>query len=135
MSISKPNKFLNLDFAILNFLTQDMWDAITSSQLKYYERLTNKLNDPKIAPKTYWKILKTFVNGTEILLTPPLLVGNQFVSDFLVKANLFNDYFSKQCTTIDNNSSTPANISFETEESFPTFEICSGDIVRSFKVI
>ena len=97
MSISKPKKFLNLDFAISNFLTQDMWDAITSSQLKYYERLTNKLNDPKIAPKTYWKILKTFVNGTKILLTPPLLVGNQLVSDFLVKANLFNDYFSKQC--------------------------------------
>ena len=60
---------------------------------------------------------------------PPLLVGNQLVSDFLVKANLFNDYFSKQCTTIDNNS-IPANINFETEESLSTFEICSGDIVK-----
>ena len=58
----------------------------------------------------------------------PLLVGNQLVSDFLVKANLFNDYFSKQCTTIDN--SIPANINFETEESLSTFEICSGDIVK-----
>ena len=43
--------------------------------------------------------------------------------------------FSKQFTAIDNNSSTPANISFESEESLPTFEICPGGIVRSFKVI
>ena len=48
----------------------------------------------------------------------------------MVKANLFNDYFSKQCRIIGKNSSIPANISFEIEESFSTFEICSGDIVK-----
>ena len=31
---------------------------------------------------------------------------------------------------IGKNSSIPANISFETEESVSTFEICSGDIVK-----
>ena len=89
-------KSCKLDFAVLNSLTQDMSDAITSSKLKYYEDLRNKLKDPKKAPKTYWKILKTFVDGTKIPLIPPLLVGNQLVSDLLKKANLFNDYFSKQ---------------------------------------
>ena len=84
--------FCNFDFAILNLLTQDVSDVITSSKLKYDERLANKLNDPK---KTYWEILKTFVNGTKIPLIPPLLVGNQLVSDFIVKVNLFNDYFRK----------------------------------------
>ena len=34
---------------------------------------------------------------------------------------------------IDKNSSIPANISFETEESFSTFEICSGDIVKTIR--
>ena len=71
-------KSCKLDFAILNSLTQDMSDAITSSKLKYFEGLTNKLKDPKKAPKTYWKILKTFVNGTKIPLILPLLVGNFF---------------------------------------------------------
>ena len=123
-------KSCKLDFTVLNSLTQDISDAITSSKLKYYEGLANKLNDPKTAPKTYWKILKTFVNGTKIPLIPPLLVGNQLVSDFLEKANLFNDYFSKQCTTIDNNSAIPANTSFVTEERLSTFEICPGDIVK-----
>ena len=122
-------KSCKLNFAVLNSLTEDISDAITCYKLKYYKHLANKLNDPKTTPKTYWKILKTFVNGTKIPLIPPLLVGNQLVSDFLVKANLFNDYFSKQCTTI-NNSAIPANTSFVTEERLSTFQICSGDIVE-----
>ena len=69
------------------------------SQRKSYERLADKLNNPKTAPKTYWKILKTFVNCTKIPLIHPLFVGNQLVSDFLVKTNLFNDYFRKQYTS------------------------------------
>ena len=57
-----------------------------------------------------------------------MLVGNQL--DFLEKANLFNDYFSKQCTTIDNNSDIQANTNFVTEERSSTFEICSSDIAK-----
>ena len=83
----------------------------------------NELNDPKTASKIIWKILKTFVNGTEIPLIPPLLVGSQRVSDFLEKADLCNDYFSKQCMTIDNNSAIPANTSFVTKQRLSTSEI------------
>ena len=46
-------KSCKLDVTILNSLTQDVSDAITSSKLKYYENLANKLNDPKRAPKIY----------------------------------------------------------------------------------
>ena len=59
-----------------------------------------------------------------------MLVGNELVSDFLEKANLFNGYFSKQRTMIDNNSAIPANTSFVTEERLSSFETCSGDIVK-----
>ena len=52
-----------LDFAILNSLTLDLSNEITTSKLKYREYLANKLNDPKTAPKTNWKILKTLVNN------------------------------------------------------------------------
>ena len=45
--------------------------------MKYHEcLLTNKINDPKTASKTYWTILKTFKNGSKIPLIPPLLVDN-----------------------------------------------------------
>ena len=95
MAISKSMKvwYSNLDFVILNLLTQDIWDAVTSSKLKYYESLANKLNNPKAAPKSYWKILKTFLSGTKIPLIPPLLVRNQLVSDFFVKANNIQQQF------------------------------------------
>ena len=73
---------------------------------------------------------KKFENGTKIPLIPPLLIGNQLVSEFFVKASLFNDYFSKKCTIIDNNSSITANISFETYERLSTFETCSGNIIK-----
>ena len=126
-------KFRSLDYASLNSNTQDISNAINSSKLKYHERLALNLNDPKTAPKTYWKILKTFVNGTKIPLIPPLLVGNQLVTDFLVKANLFNDYFSQQCTTVDNDSSIPPNITFATEQKLSTLEFCTDDIVKIIK--
>ena len=109
---------------------QDISNAITSSKLKYNERLANKLNNPKTAQKVYYKILKTFVNGTNISLIPLLLAGNQLVPNFLVKANLFNDYFSKQCMIIDNNRSITAKITFENKERLSTFEICSDDIIK-----
>ena len=59
---------------------------------KYNEKPAIKLNDPKKAPKIYWSFLKIFVNGSKIPLIPPLLVNNEFVTEFLVKANLFNDF-------------------------------------------
>ena len=122
----------NLDYASLNSMTQDISNTVNSSKLKHHERLELKLN-PKTAPKTYRKILKTFVNETKILLIPPLLVGNQPVTDFLVKANLFNDYFSQQCTTVDNGSSIPPNITFATEQKLSTFEFCIDDIIKIIK--
>ena len=49
------------------------------------------------------------------------------------KVNLFNDYFNKKGTTIDNNSTIPANTSSVTEERLSTFEICPGDMVKILK--
>ena len=39
-------------------------------------------------PKTYWSILKTFVNGIKIPVIPPLLENNKLITDFKLKANL-----------------------------------------------
>ena len=47
----------------------------------------------------------------------------------MVIGNLFNDYFSQQCTAI-GDSSIPTNITFENEERLPTFWIFSDDIVK-----
>ena len=61
------------------------------------------------------KTLKTFVNDTKISAIPPLLENNKLITDFKLKANLFNDFFNQQCTTEDNPSSVPEHMSFETD--------------------
>ena len=40
----------------------------------------------------------------KIPIIPPLLVNDKFVTNFLEKANLFNEFLSKQCQPLRNNS-------------------------------
>ena len=74
----------NLDYATLNAITTDISNA--------NKCFTKKLSDPRTTTKTYWLILKTFVNCPKISLAPPLLVGSQLVTDFLVRANLLQNF-------------------------------------------
>ena len=80
-------------------------------------------------------VLKTFVNGSKIPLILPILVGNRLVTNFLAKANLFNNVFSKQCSTILNNSSLSTNLTFETENRLSTFDFSTGDIMEIIKAL
>ena len=84
-------------------------DLILQIKTFYYENLGKKLNDPTLQLRTYRSILKDFYNGKSVLLIPPLLVNNKFVTDFKAKANIFNDFFSKQCTPLANGSRLPEN--------------------------
>ena len=47
-------KYCKLDFVVVNLLNQDISDAITSSKLKDFEGLANKLNDHKTALTCKW---------------------------------------------------------------------------------
>ena len=73
-------------------------------KLKYYWRLSDKLLDSKTSPKSYWSILKIFLNNKKIPCIPPLLHNGSFIIDFKEKAELFNDFFSRQCSLVNNNS-------------------------------
>ena len=103
----------DFDIGILNKLSEDLTNAITNSKLAFYRRIASKLNDPNSAPKTYWSILKSFFNGKKIPLIPPILVKDQLVTNFLEKANLFNEFFTQQCNTIENDSTLPNDLVFE----------------------
>ena len=46
---------------------------------------------------------------------PPILVNNMFIINFKEKAKYFNDFFSKQCTSIINSSVLPG-LNFLTEK-------------------
>ena len=96
------------DFCALEESVRNLNDLILQTKTSYYENLGRKLNDPTLQSKTYWSILKGFYNGKRVPVIPPFLV-NKFVTDFKVKANVFNDFFSKQCTPLVTGCKLPEN--------------------------
>ena len=60
----------------------------------------------------------SFVNEKKIPLIPPILVNDQLVTNFLEKANLFNEFFTRQCNTIEDDSTLPNDLVFDTTEKF-----------------
>ena len=59
--------------------------SIEESKEKYYTKLSSRLADPLTSPKTYWSILKTFLNNKKIPCIPPLFHENKFIADFKKK--------------------------------------------------
>ena len=55
--------------------------------------MTDKLQNPSTARKTYLAILNLLLYNKKISAIPPLLVDGKFVSDFCEKANVFNNFF------------------------------------------
>ena len=109
---------------------------IDKSKNEYYYRLWKRLNDPSTSAKSYWTILKTFYNKRKIPLILPLLVNNIFVIDFKEKANLFNQFFCKQCTPVANDSTLPTSLETP-NETLSSIEIIASDtrkIIKALKV-
>ena len=76
---------------------------------------------------------KKIVYVAKIPLIPLLLDENQLVTGFLLKANLFNNHFSLQYMSIDNDSSIRSNITFETAKKLSPLEFCTDDIIKIVK--
>ena len=99
----------------LQLISDSLTETIRSSKEKFYCKLSTKLANPSMSSKTYWSILKTFVNGKKIPIIPPLLVNGNFITNFLEKANFFNECFSKQCQPLQNNSTVPKSNTYHAE--------------------
>ena len=60
---------------------------IEEPKLKYYSRLSDKLLDSKTSPKSYWSILKAFLNNKKIPYIPPLLHNGKFITTLRKRLN------------------------------------------------
>ena len=107
--------------------------TIEESKLKYYSRLSDKLLDSKTSPNSYWSILKTFINNKKIPCIPPLFHNGKFIMDFKEKAELFNDFFTRQCSVINNNSKLPSILTKKTSQSLSSIEFSTYDILKIFR--
>ena len=93
-----------------------------------------RLNDLSTSAKSYWTILKTFNNKRKISLIPLLLFNNSFVTDFKEKANLFNEFFCKQCTPVANDSTLPPLLETP-NETLSFLEIIASDTGKIIKAL
>ena len=60
---------------------------------------------------------------------------NRFITDFKEKAQLFNSFFSKQCSLISNNSSLPNHINYTTEKRLSAVALSVEAIGKVFKIL
>ena len=77
-------------------LLQDLHNKTKVSKSNYYSRITYKLTHMQKNTKAYWALLKRFLNNKKIPLILPLFHGNEYVTDFKKKAELFNFFFAKK---------------------------------------
>ena len=97
-------------FNQFQFLKTKLNPLIEESKKQYYARLSHKLLDPNTSQKSYWSILKTFLNNKKIPCIPTLLHQDKFVIDFKEKANVFNNFVADQCSIVRNNTELLATL-------------------------
>ena len=102
--------------------------AVEQAKLSYLENLGNKINDPINSQKVYWKIIHRIMNKCRTPKIPPLLVNGVFIILSRVKSIYFNEYFSKQCKLIVNDSVLPI-LNYFTDKKIDHFVIDNDEIL------
>ena len=92
--------------AITNMISQGS-KLIEDAKDKYFTKIGRTLSNPDTGKKLYWSLINKILNKAKIPIIPPLLENDVFVLDFTAKAEIFNDYFIQQCTTINTGSELP----------------------------
>ena len=89
--------------------------------------------DSATSAKTYWSILKALLNNKKIPCIPPLFHEGKYVTDFKKKAELFNSFFAKQCSIIQNSSKLPLTLNKKTENSISSITFNRNDITTTIR--
>ena len=75
-------------------------------------------------------MLKIFLNNKKILLIPPLLHENCFITDSKEKVELLNSFFSNQSSLLNNCSKLPTNPRYVTGKRLSTINVTADDIEK-----
>ena len=127
--IKKSNNGV-LSKQLLQSLQQHLSKSIENAKKKYFFRISEKLNNPKTSIKCYWSLIKTLLNGKKVPCIPPVYDNNRYVTDFKEKCQLFNSYFSEQCTLFKNISTLPNTYSKHTNNILDTIVFSKEDIYK-----
>ena len=114
----------------LRILQEKLNFFIGVSKKNYYSRMSAKLTKYHKSSKAYWSLLKTFLNNKKISLIPPLYHQGGFITNFKVKAELFNSFFASQCSSIKNDSKLPSYLNYNTDNHLSTVNFSIDDIAK-----
>ena len=107
-----------------------MKSLIEANKEKYYSRISKRMMNPLTSTKTYWSILKSFLNNKKISCIPPLFCQNKYITKFNGKAELLNNFFADQCSLINNSSKLPSLFFKRTENVISSIDLGSNDIAK-----
>ena len=73
---------------------------IVGAKDKHLAKLSSKLDNRDIAPKTYWSIINRFLNNKKIPIILPVLFEGKLISDFEKKLNFLIITLPQQCSLV-----------------------------------
>ena len=117
-------------FNKVEYLPNELKSLITANKEKYYSRISKRMMNPLTSTKTYWSILKSFLNNKKIPCIPPLFHQNRCITKCKEKAELFNKLFANQCYLMNNSSELPCLLFKRTENVISSIDFGSDDIVK-----
>ena len=114
-------------------MQQHLSKLIENARNKYFFRTSEKLNNPNTSTKCCWSLIKTLLNGKKVPCVPPIYDNNRYGTDFKEKCQLFNSYFSEQCTILDNISTFSNTCSKHTNNILDTIIFSKEDLYKIIK--
>ena len=107
-----------------------MKSLIEANKEKHYSRISKRMTNPLTSTKTYWSLLKSFLNNKKIPCIPPLFHQSRYITKYKDKAELFNNFFANQNSLIKNSSVLPSVLFKQTENVISSIDFGSDGIAK-----
>ena len=117
-------------FNKVEYLQNELKSLIEANKEKYYSRISKRMMNPLTSTRTYWSVLKSFLNNKKIPCIPPLFHEIRYIIKCKDKTELFNNFFTNQCSLINNSSVLPSLLFKRTENIISSIDFGSGDIAK-----
>ena len=76
--------------------------------------------------------MNKILNNIKISAVPPIFMSGETIKYIVEEANIFNEYFASQCTTLENNSKLPL-LPMNTNKRLKTVSMKKDDITSTIK--
>ena len=117
-------------FNKVEYLQNELKSLIEAYKEKYHSSISKRMTNPLTSTKTYWSILKSFLNNKKIPCIPLLSHPNRYITKYKDKAELINNFFANQCSLIKNSNVLPSVLFKRTENVISSIDFGSDDIAK-----